>query len=59
MGKGLFCNIDIKKGNIVTEYSGEVFNRAQTMLKVREELYNTTTHTYLYSIDKSYTIDAT
>lgn len=58
-GKGLFATKTIQKDTFIIEYTGEVFHKYSERFKNREEVYNKSTHTYVYELDKDYIIDAT
>ncbi|XP_063313745.1 histone-lysine N-methyltransferase NSD2 isoform X1 [Pelobates fuscus] len=57
-GWGLIATRDIKKGEFVNEYIGELIDEEECMARIRHAQENDITHFYMLTIDKDRIIDA-
>ncbi|KAJ3613756.1 hypothetical protein NHX12_020002 [Muraenolepis orangiensis] len=57
-GWGLVCRRDIKKGEFVNEYIGELIDDEECRARIRSSQENSISHFYMLTIDKDRIIDA-
>ncbi|XP_039607675.1 histone-lysine N-methyltransferase NSD2 [Polypterus senegalus] len=57
-GWGLICKRDIKKGEFVNEYIGELIDEEECRARIKYAQENDITHFYMLTIDKDRIIDA-
>ncbi|XP_030046966.1 histone-lysine N-methyltransferase NSD2 [Microcaecilia unicolor] len=57
-GWGLIAKRDIKKGEFVNEYVGEIIDEEECMARIKHAQENDITHFYMLTIDKDRIIDA-
>lgn len=57
-GWGLVATRDIRKGEFVNEYVGEVINEAECLARIKQAQEENARHFYMLTIDKDHIIDA-